>query len=320
MNRRRRARQRRRRWLNLAVCAGLALAAFLLVAFTRPSWFLEVEYARLRWLGGASETLLQVGDHRLEVVEAGSGRNVVLLHGFTGSKENWLPVFAALARNYRVIAPDLPGWGGSERKVGVNYGFADQAPRVAELLRQLSPAGAPAVLVGHSMGGGIAAMVAARYPDLVERLVLVDAAGVRFADNDFTLAIGRGEHPFEVNDRASLDRQLALVFDHPPWVPWPADQALIAQRIADQPFEREVLDRIARRDEALQPGLEATAIVAPTLLLWCRNDRIVDVSGARLYAERIPVTRTVLLDGCNHMPMMEQPQATADALLQFIGD
>lgn len=318
MNRRDRARRRR---IRLRRALGLCLVLLALVVAAglwRPELFLAAEYARLRWQAGASQAQHEAAGHRWAMLEAGAGPTLVLVHGFTGSKENWLPMIGALGGRYRVIAPDLPGWGDSERRPGENYGFVAQADRLADFLRRLEPAGQPVILVGHSMGGGIAALLAARHPDLVARLVLLDAAGLRFDDNDFSRAVARGEHPFEVSDRATLDRQLGLVFDHPPWVPWPADRALIRRRIADREFELDVLERVGRSAEAEQPGHEASAIRAPTLLLWCRADRIIDVSAAARYAERLADSRTVLLDGCNHMPMMEQPAATAAALHAFI--
>lgn len=318
MNRRGRSRQRRRVWRRLLALSALAMGVFLLIGFLRPHWFLEAEYARLRLQGGAHTSVEIAAKHRWEVLTAGVGSRIVLVHGFTGSKENWLPIFADLAQRHTVIAPDLPGWGGSERKAGEDYGYPAQAERLAAWLRQQPAEALPLVLVGHSMGGGIAALVAARYPELVSKLVLMDAAGVRFDDNDFSRAVARGDHPFAVSDRVSLDRQLGLVFDVPPWLPWPASRAFILQRLNDDGFERDVLDRIARRDEALLPGIEAISIRAPTLLLWCRNDRIVDVSAANRYAGRIRDTQTVLLDQCNHMPMMEQPEATAGALARFV--
>lgn len=320
MSRRARARKKnrvRRRALGTAL---MALAGFLLIAFASPEWFLRAEYARMRWLAGAQGSTQVAAEHRWSQVSAGAGSRVVLVHGFTGSKENWLPMFAQLSSQHLVIAPDLPGWGMSERKPGMDYGFSAQAERLAVWLREQPAGGGPVTLVGHSMGGGIAALVAARYPELVAKLVLLDAAGVRFDDNDFSRAVGRGEHPFAVSDRATLDRQLGLVFEQPPWVPWPADRAFIQRRIVDEPFEREVLERIARRDDALLPGIEAIAIHAPTLLLWCRDDRIIDVSAARRYAGRIADTRTVLLAGCNHMPMMERPAETAAAIKGFVGE
>ena len=90
----------------------------------------------------------------------------------------------ALDGRYRLVIPDLPGWGESERLPRENYGYLAQSERLAAFIRNVSP-GKPVVLVGHSMGGGIVALVAAGHPQLVSRVALVDAAGVRFHDNRF---------------------------------------------------------------------------------------------------------------------------------------
>ena len=105
--------------LALAVSLGLALTT-VGVAATMPERVLDAEFARQRWLAGASVHTLRVGDHDWVYLEAGSGPLVVMLHGFTGAKENWLPVMRALAKTNRVIAPDLPGWGQSERQASSN--------------------------------------------------------------------------------------------------------------------------------------------------------------------------------------------------------
>jgi pimeloyl-ACP methyl ester carboxylesterase len=215
-----------------------------------------------------------------------------------------------------VVAPDLPGWGESERLHGADYGYAAQAERLAQFIRIVG-GGRPVVLVGHSMGGGIAALAAARHPELVAKLVLMDASGVRFRDNAFGQAVLRGEQPFAVADAAGLRRYLGIVFIHPPWVPWPLDEALIARRRHDAGFEREVLRSISGPD-AFLPGREAIAIRAPTLLLWCRADRVVDASAAALFAARIPQAHTLLIDGCDHMPMLERTTGTANALREFL--
>jgi abhydrolase domain-containing protein 6 len=307
-------RRRVLRALSIAIVMGtlvlLAVGAFF------PQGALELEFARLRWQAGAVERTIQADEHRVVYLEAGQGAPLVLLHGYTGSKENWLPLMPELEQRWRVIAPDLPGWGDSERRTGDDYGYAAQAERIAGLLRLLSDE--PVVLVGHSMGGGVAALLAADHPDLVSRLVLMDAGGVRFRDNEFGAAVLRGENPFAVSDRASLDRYLSTVFDDPPFVPWPADRALIAQRIAQAPFETAVLDSIGRGPEAFLPQAKAARINMPTLLLWCANDRVIDVSASEIYRAAIPGSTVVLLDGCNHMPMMERPRETAAALEEFL--
>lgn len=299
-------------WLPL-----LMLAAVLLAGAVAPDAFLRGWFAVQRWQAGARVAHVDVDDHRIAYLEAGSGPPLVLLHGFTGMKENWLPLMAELAPHFRVIAPDLPGWGESTRIAGADYGFAAQALRANALLAALRLENA--TLVGHSMGGGIAAVAAAQHPPELARLVLMDAAGVEFEENAFGRAVLDGGHPFAVVSRQGLQRYLSLVFDDPPFVPWPVSRALIERRIADESFEREVLASIGRGESAFLPGHAAAAISVPTLLLWCRDDRIIDASAATLYADQITraPTSTVLLDHCNHMPMLERTDPTAQALHTF---
>ena len=304
------------RWRVRLVVALLLIAAALGSGWRWPELALEAEFARLRWLAGATEHRIEISGHRWVYLEAGSGPPLLLVHGFTGSKENWLPVMGALARHYRVIAPDLPGWGESERQADAQYGFAEQVEHLAAFIPEVVGPG-QVRLVGHSMGGGIAALLAARHPSLIERLVLLDAAGVEF-DNEFARRVLAGEHPFAVQDRASLQRWLELVFDDPPWVPWPASRALVLRRLRDDAFERAVLARLSDPVLGAMPGEEARGLKMPVLLLWCRDDRVIDIGAQAAYAERIPHAQQRLLDGCNHMPMMEQPRAMNATLLAFL--
>ncbi len=307
------------RWRSAAAAALALLVGVGLLAW-RPSFALEGYIALERWRAGAEVVHARSAAGDLAMVVAGpeDAPEIVLLHGFTGSKENWLPLMAELASDYRVIAPDLPGWGESTREPGGNYGVVAQSGRIGRWLA--SRPHPPAMLVGHSMGGHIAALVAAEYPDQVPRLALLSAAGVPFKANPFVREILAGGHPFAVADRASLDRYLGLVFTDPPFLPWPADRAYIARRIADLPFERDVLERMHGPEAfAVQPLLPG--IAAPTLLLWCRDDRVIDASAAGAYAAGLPQSRTVLLDGCGHMPMMADPEAVAAAIRsQLAGD
>jgi pimeloyl-ACP methyl ester carboxylesterase len=298
----------------VVVSLGLALATVGFAA-AMPETVLDAEFARQRWLAGASVHSLQVGDQRWVYLEAGQGPLVVLLHGFTGAKENWLPVMRQLARTHRVIAPDLPGWNESSRAAGADYGPSAQVERIAAFLRALGPP--PALLVGHSMGGQFTGLLAARHPELVGRVVLMSAAGVRFDENAFGRAVVEGKNPFEVRTRGDLHRFLGIVFTKPPFVPWPADEAMVRRRRDNVAFEQEVLDRIGRGPEAFALQDELGAIRAPVLLLWCRDDKVFDVSSAAIFSDGLRDSRTVLLDQCGHMPMMAKPGAVAAALEAF---
>jgi pimeloyl-ACP methyl ester carboxylesterase len=164
------------------------------------------------------------------------------------------------------------------------------------------------------MGGQIVGLLAARSPQAVGPIVLMDAAGVPFKANGFGRDVLEGRNPFEVRSRADLHRYLGIVFTDPPFVPWPADRALVQRRVRDVAFEQAVLDRIGRGPEALQLARELRAIRSPVLLLWCRDDKVIDASAADVFAAGLPDSRTVLLDGCGHMPMMAAPGEVAKVL------
>lgn len=295
----------------------VALAALVALLAWRPHWALEAEYARLRWLAGASEHTLDAAGHRWAYLEAGPAGApvIVLVHGLSGNKESWLPLMRRLSDVFRVIAIDLAGWNESSREPGADYGIAAQAERLAAFIETLD---APlALLAGHSMGGHIAGVLAAERPDLVPRLALLSSAGVRFRDNDFSRALAAGEYPYLVTNRASLRRFLELVFTDPPFLPWPADLALVRQRRANLDFERAVLKRITTEPEVhlLQSRLRELSM--PVGLIWCRDDRVIDVTAGLFLSAALPQSRLVLLEGCGHMPQWSEPVATAAALARF---
>ncbi|WP_232338507.1 alpha/beta fold hydrolase [Lysobacter soli] len=315
-------RHRRLRLISIALLALLLLAAALL--WHKPYAIISGDFTRQRIAAGLSKASVQIGDdHWVYAYNDDAPRNaptVVMLHGFTGSKENWFPVARRLRERYRVVVPDLPGWGESNRIDNADYGFIAQSERVARFLQAVSP-DEPVVLLGHSMGGGIAALTAARHPERVARVALIDAAGVRFRDNRFGIDVLAGRNPFAVYDEASLQRYLDTVFFDDaakPTIPWPADRVYIARRTQDAAFEQAVLDRIGRSDERFLPGDDAVRIRQPALLLWCRQDAVIDASALALYAQRIPQARRIMLEGCGHMSILEKPDAVANAVVELI--
>lgn len=303
--------------LLLAGALGVTIGALGLAA-SAPERLLQAEFARQRWLAGADPLDFEVAGHRWATVAAGPADAplLVLVHGFTGSKENWLPLMRELSRTHRVIAVDLPGWGESDRLSGADYGPVAQAARLAEFIKALPQV--PELVVGHSMGGQIVGLLASRHPETAPRIVLMSSAGVRYEENAFANAVLAGDNPFQVTNRAELKRYLGIVFADPPFVPWPASEALVRRRRADADFEQRVLDGIGRGPDAFALEAELGNITAPTLLLWCREDKVIDISAAEVFAKGLPQSRTVILSGCGHMPMMAQPRNVAEALTTFL--
>lgn len=298
------------------VLAALLVLAVLAVAsvWLFPAQVLDAEFARQRWRAGAEVKTRDVGGERWHYLEAGQGPLIVLVHGYTGSKENWLPVIGQLAENNRVIAVDLPGWGESTPRPGVDYGPLAQSRRLAAfLVAQPEPA---ALLAGHSMGGMISGLALAAHPQTAKRIAFVSSAGVVFEQNDFARRVLAGDNPFAVYDAAAFSAFLReYVFVDAPFLPEPLAAVLVARRSAQREFERTVFRQMRLGPEAFLLQQRLPSIRQPALLLWCDGDRIIDPSAAAVFAEGLPDSTTILLEGCGHMPMMEQPQQTAAALL-----
>lgn len=279
-----------------------------------PLWLLEADYARLRWQSGVSEREIQIDDHRWRYLDGGDGPALVLVHGFTGSKENWL-LAAPHLRGYRLLAPDLPGWGESERLAGGDYGVRAQAERLRRFLDTVDVR--DAVLVGHSMGGQIAGVLASEHPERLRALVLMNSAGVAFVENDFARRLAAGDNPFDVDSPEAFDRWLDELFVVRPWAPTRVVHALGAQQVAQRDFLNALMDDLARGPDTYLLQARLPAIHLPTLVFWCREDRLLDVSAAYVLAAGLSDARSRILDGCGHMPMMEKPVETSVLLDSF---
>ena len=115
-----------------------------------------------------------VFSYKIHYLEAGRGAPVILLHGSGGEGARWMPTIQGLAPDFRVIAPDQIGWGASDKPMTIYHGgvFAEF---LARFMREI---GVPkAALIGQSMGAGVALQMAVKYPQMVERMVLVNGGG-----------------------------------------------------------------------------------------------------------------------------------------------
>jgi pimeloyl-ACP methyl ester carboxylesterase len=301
-----------KRWVaRLLAAVIVALLASASVYQFAPDVLIEARFAAERLRAGAVEHRRTVGDHAWAWIEAGEGPPVVVVHGFTGSKENWLPLLPHLVARHRVIAVDLPGWGESQRRDDADYSVPAQAARLVDFMAALGLE--RPVLVGHSMGGHIAGIVGTRHGDSISRLVLVDAAGVRFRANEFAQRVLSGLNPFNVDDRAGWDRLMGELFEQPPWLPPRVVDALVARNVANHAFHARVMDALRREPDVFLLERELPLLRAAPTVVWCAGDRVLDVSSVDAFRQ-VPGSRIAILEGCGHMPMMEVPEALAAAM------
>jgi pimeloyl-ACP methyl ester carboxylesterase len=300
----------------LLLALALGAGGMYLIA---PGLVLRGDYAVQAWQAHLHTRTLQVGATRWVYYEGGKGPTLMLLHGFGGSRENWLPTARYLGRNFHLIIPDLPGYGASSPIAGSDAGIHAQARRLAGFVEALKLK--HFALAGHSMGGAIAGVYAAEHPDRVAALALLDSAGLPFRTNAFARDVAAGHNPFAYRNRAQFARFMRLIFAKPPYVPPRIADVLIARNVAAQPFLDATLARLRAPDDAdaLVPVLPR--LTMPVLGLWCNDDRVIDPSALDALRKGLAATPqigTSLLNGCDHMPIMEEPRATADALTRFL--
>eukprot|EP01034_Spumella_vulgaris_P045519 gene45519-56699_t len=241
-------------------------------------------------------------------LEGGTGETLVLVHGFAGDKDNFTRMARFLTPHYRVICPDMPGFGDAGRDPQADYGIAEQAERLRALLDQIAPG--KVHLGGNSMGGFIAAQFAAAHPERVASLWLLDPAGTDASHSSAVLQHyeASGEMPLLVRDEQDYHILVDACTAERPFVPHSVLTALGRRAAADFALHTAILRQVSA-SPVLQPQPHYAAI--PALVVWGEQDKILHPSGAAAFAGLFPRSRTVMMPGVGHLPMLEQPRRTA---------
>jgi pimeloyl-ACP methyl ester carboxylesterase len=280
----------------------------------------EPNWRDVPWLDHVHD--VTVRGRSVHYVEMGEGKPVVLIHGLGSRWQIWIETIPTLAREYRVIALDLPGFGSSqmpEEEISISL-FADTVDALCEELDT-----GPAAIVGHSMGGHTAAELALRHPQRVERLVLLGAAGVSTSDvlPQLGLAFLTGlqlvapKHPtaqLRMLRRPKLRHALfASIVRHPLRI----DPAVLYEQMRGFPKEALVPSFAAITGYDFRERLEE--IEAPTLIMHGREDALVPLADATEYERHLHNSRTVIFDDTGHCPNIERPRRFNEELLRFLG-
>jgi pimeloyl-ACP methyl ester carboxylesterase len=304
----------RNRALILAALSGTAFVGLYAYAVRSVQRFEDLDPEEVDKPGGE----LAVDDTRIHFVQAGEGPAVILVHGFGGSTFSFRHTIPELARHFRVIAPDLKGFGLSERPPTGDYSLSAQASLVNGLMERLGIE--RATVLGHSMGGQVAMRLAVDFPQKVERLILVDSATYglvhRAARVSFFL---RPLLPlaalFILHNRRSRRTILRSAVHDP---------AYLTPEVLEGYFRptrmRGHLTALGRLlvDRRADPPLDPSAVTQPTLILWGEQDRWLPPSQGQRLHEQIRDSRLVLIPRAGHLPLEEQPEESNWAILDFL--
>lgn len=309
----------------IGALSGAATAAIATKLLIRPR---DVDWTRNREIVFHAEhsRFTEVDGVRVHYQEAGEpdAPSLILLHGFASSTLVWSKVFLEIAAaGFRVIAPDLLGYGYSAKPRKFDYTIDAQARMIDGLLDRLELD--RAILVGSSYGGAIAATVALDYPERVEKLVLVGAV----TNNEPTKymlmrlfgspVIGDIVSPLLLGSRRLLRKRMKKVYDRHSWV---LDERRVEARhlpLRTADTHRAVI-RTVRRWDADRVQRDAHLITQPTLLLWGENDPETPLRHGQRLFESIKGARLIVFRNCGHLPHEEFPKAFTEVVTEFCFD
>ena len=301
-----------RAWRALAALVLGLLAASVVAVVAWPVAMLRAAGELVLRVSGVASRHVRAGRFELRYLEAGSGPPLLLVHGLaSNAAQDWGRLIAPLARSYHVYAPDLPGFGRSERPATADYGVPMQVEAVRAFLGAL---GVPrARVAGLSMGGWISARLAGEHPELVERLVLVDAAGMR--------PLEKAPIPAQVllpHDEDGVRRLIAAVRYEPPPAPFFLVRDILAERLREEWIVRRALESMRAGKDWLDGTLGRATM--PVLIVWGRQDALIPVAYAALLQAEFGHARLELLDGCGHVPIADCPQEFDRVLAGFLAE
>ncbi|HEY4379223.1 MAG TPA: alpha/beta hydrolase [Acidobacteriaceae bacterium] len=290
----------------------LLAAAGAGVFYWNPLWVHDQTIRYHLWRAGVHSAYVQAGGNRIHYLEAAptdgsAGTPLVLLHGLGSRGEDWTPLIPSLAAaGFHVYVPDLLGYGRSDRPDRV-YSVALEEGVVVDTMHALGLTHAD--LDGWSMGGWIAMKIALDHPEMVDRLVLDDSAGLRFQP-----AFARDA--FVPTDADGLRRLMEVLSPKPATLP---------------PFVvRATLRRIAREGKVIQQSMDSMesgsdlmdgrlgGITQPTLVLWGTEDKLIPMAVGKTMHREIPGSVFVGVEGCGHLAPRECPKPVLAGTLEFL--
>lgn len=258
---------------------------------------------------------VEVFGQKINYVEVGAGPNVILLHGLGGDATNWMMTVPALAKNYHVWVPDQIGFGQSDKPL-INYRVSTLVEFLNGFCKKLGIE--KATLVGNSLGGWTAAAFAIAYPDKVDKLVLVDAAG--YSPERWGGPKLDRNQLMRLNPAtpAALKESMKPVFHN---------QAILTDAFIEQAFAAKLkrgdgytinqfIESVLRGEDLLDG--KTKTIKAPTLVVWGKSDALTPLAIGEAFAKDIPGAQTAYIDNCGHVPQLECAGAFNSALLKFL--
>jgi pimeloyl-ACP methyl ester carboxylesterase len=302
---------RRRTRVGNAILAVLVVALGTIgLVLARPMALYDLSTRAHLWVAGINDTYAQVDGHQIHyfVGGPGTGETIVLIHGVGGRAQDWSEMMPQFVRaGYQVYAIDLLGFGKSDRPANATYTVAQQTRIVEDFVAQKHMQRVN--LMGWSLGGWIAARIALEQPQIVDRLVLYDSAGIRYG-------MGIGPDTFQPDTPKKLETLYGLLMPDPVHFPAVVAHDLL-RRIQQSPWvmERSVRSMLTGKD-TLDGKLQDIRI--PTLIVWGKQDHLIPVASGEKLHDQIHQSVLEIFDGCGHLAPGQCAGTVGPETIQFL--
>jgi len=263
---------------------------------------------------GLHEARASIPGFEMPYLEGGSGEPLLLVHGFGAEKNNFTRVARYLTPHYRVLVPDLPGFGEASKPDTGSYAIAEQVERLRAFAQGLGVKRAH--LGGSSMGGFIVTAWAAKYPEEVASLWLLAPAGTRAAaDSELRRHFKEtGEILLVAKTPDEHARIRAFVMSRQPVLPYSVKRVLGERAAADYALHSKIFRQLSE-----EPPIDSYAarIETPALIVWGAEDRVLNPKGAEALKAIMPNAQAIVMPGIGHLPMIEAVRQSAEDYLAF---
>jgi pimeloyl-ACP methyl ester carboxylesterase len=298
----------------LFVTLASAIVALGLIIYIASPRSLSIEEIQKMGLVEANPRFIDINGINTHFTQQGAGEALLLLHGFASSTYTWRNVVDSLAKDFKVNAIDLPGFGLTQA-----LNTTPTVEAYAEFINDFMQTFGinDAVVMGNSFGGEISWRFALKYPQRLRALILVDAAGYPHA-SPMIFKLLRvpllGEMIAGINAKAIVRKNLQQVF---------VDDGLVTDEVVDNYYYRllkegnreTVLARARMKPDTLYKSL--SQIRQPALIIWGEQDIWAPVEFAHRFAADIPNAQLAVLPNCGHVPQEEKPQEVARLVREF---
>lgn len=263
------------------------------------------------------EKKLRIEGHAIFFNDMGEGKPIILIHGLFANKEQWHKLISELTRkHFRIIALDLPGYGKSLGFPLSDYSLDHEVILLHEFLMKLGLK--KFNLAGNSMGGAIAALYTIKYPCEVLSLAFIGSPlGLQSPKQSETEELfAKGENPFVPTREKEVKRLLHLLFVKAPILSENKMKMMIDDDIKNKTRKNKIISIAINPNKKLL--MHPMIISQPVLIVWGKEDRIFDKSGALVLHKNFPHSRLVMMDQVGHLPQVENANVTAKIYSEFL--